>query len=73
MKRGWFGPKQIGWGASPATWEGWAVTGVFLLSMAVMAYFFQGKSWMWAPMLADIALLLVIINLAYDKNARTGF
>jgi hypothetical protein len=26
MRRGWFGPKRFGWGASPQTWEGWAIT-----------------------------------------------
>ena len=73
MKRVWFGPRKVGWGASPVSWEGWAVTGVFALSMAVIAYLFGDNWWMWAPMLADVALLLVIINLTYDKTARTGF
>lgn len=72
MKRGWFGPRQFGWGASPVTWEGWAVTGVFLLSLVVITGLFRDKSWMWAPLLADIVVLLVVINLTYDKNARTG-
>ena len=22
----WFGPKRIGWGFTPRTWEGWLVT-----------------------------------------------
>ncbi|NYI58878.1 hypothetical protein BKA22_001623 [Cellulomonas soli] len=22
----WFGPKRIGWGLGPRTWQGWAVT-----------------------------------------------
>ncbi len=25
----WFGPKRWGWGWSPASWQGWAVTVLF--------------------------------------------
>jgi hypothetical protein len=36
----WFGPKRIGFGFGPRTWQGWATTGVyaflmFLLSQAI--------------------------------------
>ena len=24
--RSWFGPKRIGWGLRPQTWQGWAIT-----------------------------------------------
>jgi hypothetical protein len=24
-KRPWFGPKRIGWGYRPQTWQGWAL------------------------------------------------
>lgn len=31
-KRPWFGPKRyFGWGWTPVTWEGWAVTAIFLV------------------------------------------
>lgn len=26
MGRPWFGPKRIGWGIRPQTWQGWVVT-----------------------------------------------
>lgn len=25
-RRSWFGPKRIGWGIRPQTWQGWTVT-----------------------------------------------
>lgn len=25
-RRPWFGPKRIGWGLRPVTWQGWLVT-----------------------------------------------
>jgi hypothetical protein len=27
----WFKPKRFGYGATPSTWEGWAVTGAYCL------------------------------------------
>jgi hypothetical protein len=27
----WFKPKRYGYGASPANWQGWAATGLFVL------------------------------------------
>jgi hypothetical protein len=24
--RSWFGPKRVGWGLRPQTWQGWAIT-----------------------------------------------
>lgn len=33
----WFRPKRFGYGWSPATWEGWAVTGLAVLLMVVIA------------------------------------
>lgn len=32
-KHPWFGPKRIGWGWRPVSWEGWAITA---LSVAVV-------------------------------------
>ena len=34
MKPGWFGPKRIGIGASPRSWQGWVVTLVLLAVLA---------------------------------------
>jgi hypothetical protein len=34
MGRPWFGPKRIGWGIRPQTWQGWLVT---LVLAAVLA------------------------------------
>jgi hypothetical protein len=40
-KRGWFGPKRIGFGLRPQTWQGWLVTlGVVavILLIALLAH-----------------------------------
>jgi hypothetical protein len=33
----WFVPKQVGYGAYPASWEGWACVGGFVLGLVVLA------------------------------------
>jgi hypothetical protein len=37
MTRYWFKPKRYGYGATPATWEGWAFTGLVVAIIAVGA------------------------------------
>lgn len=71
MKRVWFGPKRFGWGASPASWEGWAATGVFILAMLLTGNLLRDVAWVWVLMLAEIAIFFVVVILTYDKNART--
>jgi len=71
MKRVWFGPKRFGWGASPASWEGWAATGVFIVAMLSTGNLLRDMAWVWALMLAEIAVFVVVVILTYDKNART--
>jgi hypothetical protein len=34
----WFRPKTIGYGASPSSWEGWAITGVYVAAVAIAAF-----------------------------------
>lgn len=35
----WFKAKNYGWGWTPITWQGWAVTGLFLIyALAVSAF-----------------------------------
>jgi len=31
----WFGPKNVGWGPAPKSWEGWLVTLVWWISIAL--------------------------------------
>lgn len=71
MKRVWFGPKRFGWGASPASWEGWAATGIFVIAMLLTGNLLRDVAWVWALMLAEIAIFFVVVILTYDRNART--
>ncbi|WP_426040550.1 hypothetical protein [Brevundimonas sp. TWP2-3-4b1] len=72
MKRGWFGPKRLGWGASPASWKGWAATGAFSLALLGTANVFREQDWVWAAMLGELVAYVLVVLLTYDKNARTS-
>ena len=37
MTRYWFRPKRYGYGATPITWEGWAVTFAVVLAMVAIS------------------------------------
>lgn len=39
----WFGPKKLGWGISPHTWEGWVVTAAFVGVVVVIASVVTGS------------------------------
>lgn len=59
-KHPWFGPKRIGWGWRPVSWEGWLMT-VLCLAVAIAA----GVAFGGTPMtvyvsVAAVAALIVI-------------
>ena len=35
MNRYWFKPKKFGYGASPSTWEGWALGVIYVVGLVV--------------------------------------
>ncbi len=37
MPPGWFGTKRSGWGLRPTSWQGWAVTGLYVVLAVVFA------------------------------------
>jgi hypothetical protein len=39
MHEFWFKPKSFGYGATPTTWEGWAVLAIYLLAVAACVVF----------------------------------
>ena len=36
MSGPWFGRKRVGWGLRPASWQGWAITGVYVVALVVL-------------------------------------
>ena len=37
MSKPWFGPKRIGWGIRPQTWQGWLVTMLVVAAIVLIA------------------------------------
>ncbi|MGD0083076.1 MAG: hypothetical protein ABSD78_07750 [Acidimicrobiales bacterium] len=35
--RPWFGPKRVGYGFRPQTWQGWLIVAVFVVAVVVIA------------------------------------
>lgn len=60
-KRPWFGPKRIGWGYSPRTWQGWLVSALMVAAIIIAGAVGKGKPWFFIVVVAAIAVPLVII------------
>jgi uncharacterized membrane protein len=70
MTHYWFRPRRYGYGATPVTWEGWALTvgvaGVVILSIVAMNLLADRSNvvaWLvWAVFVAAVAFLMVQIS-----------
>ncbi len=56
----WFKPKRYGYGATPVTWEGWAVTLGTVLGMVAVSLYLR---------LAAKSLGALVLLLAFDAAA----
>jgi FtsH-binding integral membrane protein len=75
--RQWFGPKTIGYGIGPRSWEGWLVVLVFCAGAALIAKWLPFGShdadvMRWTAWGLWLALLLVVVVLTSrpDKSRR---
>lgn len=68
MKKPWFGAKRFGFGASPVSWEGWAVTVLWVVLTAGSARLLApyGPERMLAAMMLLLVAFLVIVALTND-------
>lgn len=57
--RVWFGQKRIGWGARPVSWQGWAVTVLYV------ALGFVAARALAAHHLALFGIVLVVLTAGY--------
>lgn len=61
----WFKPKRVGFGASPANWQGWLVTALFGLLFAwIVIRLHGGLRWGFA-----LLLVLCYAALVYFKSS----
>jgi hypothetical protein len=57
-QKAWFGPRRMGWGLSPVSVEGWAVTAVALAAAVGLSIADHRHAW---TALLVVILLLVIV------------
>lgn len=61
-KQPWFGPKQIGFGYGPRTWQGYLVTAVMAMLLVIVGTVTRAHSpWFAASIVAFFAVHLAII------------
>lgn len=70
----WFKRKLYGWGWTPVTWEGWAVTIAYVLLVAAFALTIDGNSpkneVAFTFILPLILLTITFMSIAYKKGEK---
>ena len=59
-KHPWFGPKRIGWGWRPVSWEGWLITVLCVAVVIAANIAFGGTPMTVCVSLAAVAALFVV-------------
>lgn len=59
-KHPWFGPKRIGWGWRPVSWEGWLATAVSAAVIVAAGFLFHSSPMFIYVTVATVAALLVV-------------
>ncbi len=53
----WFGPKHVGWGPAPRTWQGWVITLVWLILIVSTLLYLHSIS---ALTIVNIAIVIIV-------------
>jgi hypothetical protein len=59
-KHPWFGPKRIGWGWRPVSWEGWLMTALCAAVVIAANIAFRGTPMTLYVSIAAVAALFVV-------------
>jgi hypothetical protein len=68
--REWFAPKRYGFGATPVTWQGWALTIGFVLLTIILAAAFGRRPLQLFGLLAPFLAIFILIA---AKTTRGGW
>ncbi len=63
----WFRPKRFGYGATPANWKGWALVGLHLFVVIIIATLLVAKVvpiWLGVVVIAVLTVVLVAVTKA---------
>jgi hypothetical protein len=72
-KKSWFGPKKVGWGPAPKSWEGWLVILVWWVSLILILLYLHSINSLNIINIAIVIvfaaiILLSIAALTYGTN-----
>jgi hypothetical protein len=72
----WFKQKRYGYGAVPSTWQGWAVTGIYLVALlALTAWLTEGalqEQSRHLPFLAMVTVLTIFLVAVVTVKTEGG-
>mgnify|MGYP001573239736 CR=1 FL=1 len=68
MKKLWFKNKRYGWGWSPASWEGWLVTAIFILLAVGVGLIYSPESGFFFVALTVLVGALIFICYATGET-----
>jgi hypothetical protein len=60
-RRPWYGPRLVGFGYRPQTWQGYLVTALSVLAVVVAGTLAKGTPWFYGVIIAVVAVHVVII------------
>ncbi len=70
----WFKRKLFGWGWTPATWQGWTITGIFILFIVILGSTIgpdaTGREVAFMFFLPAVILTSMFIRIAYKKGEK---
>jgi len=64
----WFAQKRYGYGATPVTWQGWAITATFVAAVAASSYVFLHKPVTNLAIIVPLTLLLTFVTIKTTKG-----
>ena len=68
----WFGPKRLGWGWRPLTWQGWLITLILVALLAAVRIMVGKSAVAFALMLFILILFALVAVVTGGKLGRTG-
>lgn len=70
----WFRPKKFGYGATPVTWQGWAVIAAAVSAIAAAARLIlvshAGAPWAWTAFVAAAAAVLALLWIVCRRKSE---
>ena len=64
----WFGPKRIGWGFRPATWQGWLVTAAYVGALLLTIRLGRSSAVFVVLLILESAAFLIVALLTSRKR-----